>query len=486
MPSIIIREVETSRVPSAETTTNAVFIPGYATKGPRNIPVYCETVADFEKIFGEKPYEFESDQIYPEYIVNSDYTVKFSTAAKPNENFANEGDKEKSYIYAKELLNQGIPVWYVRVFKEIVGGSPVFNINFGNEDGKDYIEKDEQDQEPSEQAEGGEENPHVFNVIDIYDYLDRPKSEEGEYSTIWEMLLDKSEYVLKYISTGAYPVFEYNSNSIAKKLINTCASRGDCIALLDHTDNIERPLLANNTNSVYASVKSFVEEGLGDTDEDPFGYTAMFTPYATYECDTIRDDNNRRVKQVLPASFGYLYALALSVKNNENWLAVAGSQRGKLQNIVGLRQTITNAIAESYQSRAAVSINPITKINPYGYLIWGNRTLKDNAVAGELKATSFLNIRQLVSDVKRVVYVAAKKLTFEQVDDRLWVNFKAEITPLLDRMVAGSGLIDYKLERKHTDKKATVVAKITLYCIEAVEDWDITIELSDSDTTIAE
>ena len=53
-------------------------------------------------------------------------------------------------------------------------------------------------------------------------------------------------------------------------------------------------------------------------------------------------------------------------------------------------------------------------------------------------------------------------------------------------MKSGNGLNDYKIERLATDKKATVKAKITLYVVEAVEDWDITIELSDSTVLVSE
>lgn len=141
--------------------------------------------------------------------------------------------------------------------------------------------------------------------------------------------------------------------------------------------------------------------------EDAFTYAAMFTPYGVYSCSTVG-------KQVmLPASHGYLSALAASVQTNGNWMAAAGVQRGAVPNLVALSQNITNAIADSYQPRDGIAINAITNIKPYGLTIWGNRTLKNNAKKGDLTATSFLNIRQLTNDVKRTVWVAAKTLTFE-------------------------------------------------------------------------
>ena len=51
---------------------------------------------------------------------------------------------------------------------------------------------------------------------------------------------------------------------------------------------------------------------------------------------------------------------------------------------------------------------------------------------------------------------------------------------MLDQMVSGNGLSDYKIIRKTSSKRATIEAVIRLYAIEAVENFDITIELSDS------
>lgn len=83
-------------------------------------------------------------------------------------------------------------------------------------------------------------------------------------------------------------------------------------------------------------------------------------------------------------------------------------------------------------------------------------------------------------DVKKAVYIAAKKFMFEPISETLWLNFKSEIEPLLDKMKTGNGLTDYQVLRKATKEKATICAVIRLWAIEAVEKFDITIELSDS------
>ena len=256
--------------------------------------------------------------------------------------------------------------------------------------------------------------------------------------------------------------------------MNTIASeRGDCVAIIDHTNIPNRALIGDG--SVYNSIQ---------TNSNKFGeFATMFTPWANYS--VVRQGSDVPASQVMPASFGYLVSLAKSIRTNANWLAVAGVTRGRVPYINDLNTTnvLSNKIADEYQKRTGTSINAITNIKPYGLTIWGNRTLKNNIT--NLTATSFLNTRNMVSDIKKVVYTTARSLMFEQDSVVLWVNFKAGITPILDKMVSGQGLSGYKIIRGTTTEKAKVVANIKLYPMYAVEDFDITITISDDEVSIA-
>ena len=213
----------------------------------------------------------------------------------------------------------------------------------------------------------------------------------------------------------------------------------------------------------------------------------MITPWVNVTCNNIY---NNKSNMVAPGSFAYLSALAVSIKTNANWLAIAGVARGLVPNIIELHttQVLTNAIAESYQTEPAggvgISINPITRIRPYGYCIWGNRTLRYNKVSRVGFATGFLNLRNMVSDVKKTVYKAAQRLMFEQNNDILWINFKALITPLLDSMVSGYGLSGYKIIKNPTNDKTRLSAIIKLYPVYAVESFEVTVILSDEEVTV--
>lgn len=324
---------------------------------------------------------------------------------------------------------------------------------------------------------------YYYTVSHMYSALEEVYDISNEFG-----IVDRGNFSVKYLTSGGYPSFEYSSdpettNTLVNKMLAMAETRGDCVALIDHTDYIDRELNPNKEGSVYQAVtNATVWEGNGD-----FG--AMFTPWATYNrvtSDTLQSGDKGKSAFRAPASFAYLTSLADSIKTNANWLAIAGVTRGKVFNIGNMTNRIPNTIADAMQPREGMSINAITNIKPYGQTIWGNRTLKKNAE--NLVATSFLNVRNLVSDVKKVCYRTARALTFEQDTEILWVNFKSAISPTLDRMLSGYGIIGYKIVRDTTHpmatEKATVCARIILYPTYAVEDFYITVVLKDDEVTV--
>lgn len=322
-----------------------------------------------------------------------------------------------------------------------------------------------------------------FNINDFYDqlsgYSEIISSEAIYHESIFNKLSNRDEYNVKFITSGSYPVIDIpNTNStssntslsIITNMLVTAGNRGDAIALLDHSDEAVDLMFTNLKTTLTPRIVS------DTTGEDAKKYGAIFTPWGKYQLQTINEITS------FPASFAYLKCLAASTKTNANWYAISGVTRGQVPNLLGLNQKLSGALADQLQSREGISINPITNIRPYGYCIWGNRTLYKNV--DDLTASSFLNIRMLTNDVKKVVYSAAKKLTFELNSDILWLNFKSQIEPTLEEMRTGNGLSNYKIIKLASTKKSTITCKIRLYAIEAVEDWDITVELADSYTSI--
>lgn len=305
----------------------------------------------------------------------------------------------------------------------------------------------------------GKELPFVFNTDD-------------------DRLKDRGNFSIKYLTSGAYPTYEYDNNSISNAMLSLCESRGDCYALIEHTDNEFRTLNPALDASLYRTVAKDVS-----FNGDSASYGAMFTPWANYTITTMSDTAR------MPAGYAYLMSLAASIETNASWLAVAGAARGVVRNLAkdGMNTVISNGVADMMQERTKDrAVNAITNIQPYGYVIWGNRTLATNK--DDLTASNFLNVRNLMCDVKKTCYRVARRLTFEQNNDVLWVNFQAGIAPLLDRMVSGYGLTGYRIEKdlahEKASAKATLCAKILLYPVYPVEDFYITIQIEDDNITV--
>ena len=540
MPKITINERDLTRAGVNQLETNAVYIPGYAVMGPINEPTLCETLDEFKAIFGEKPYRFKNQQTFAksvshastDYVFEADdyersyiyayetlyrglpviYTrifnvanlAKFTAKKVVQENTLTLKAKQpgeygkniyyevtdngavaegKNHTYTIEVgrdedLNLGIPAVSAEIF------TFAFDQTLVNANVKYYdtLESKIVDFEWAGNIAINAVLPAVPTATNLA--LEAVSDSEFTVSDFYasiasdlENLKSKGTYpALKFITTGAYPSFETTTNLDAK-LLEVASARGDCVALIDHIPDSKRELTGDGSASDDSVIKVVKDKAYTNPE-----YGAMFTPAGIYA-------NQITQNVIMVASFGYVIAYAVSVQNNPTWLAAAGAQRGKVSNLVKelAKGKLTDAVIDVYQARnSKASINPITEIKPYGELVWGNRTLKDNQAEGGLTAQSFLNIRSLLCDLKKVIYTTCKGLTFEQNSDILWINFKAGIVPLLDQMVNGNGLRDYEIKRKKSDVKGQLKATIRLYAIEAVEDFDITIELSDAEVTTVE
>lgn len=441
MPNTIIREIDKTSPGTETTQQHAVFIPGFSSKQgvtPGTVKL-CRNIAELESEFGDQPYIFLADQDAT-YNNQSNVFAGFK-----------RGTPDISYLMAKDLISKGIYVYYDAVVVP---------------------------------AAAAEATNYVSDFV---------KALPAEF----EKLKDTEEFDIQYATTGGYPAFEFKADgTILKKLVTTVASRGDCVLLVDAINDAGRSISAETT--VYESFKTYVENNSvqitnDKRHEDGWTYAPMFYPGGKYNLINAYKDSDEKIisQATMPASFSYLVNFANALINYPEWYAIAGAARGKLTG-TGFISSVVDVpymTANNWQPKTSVAINPICRVNPYGKLIWGNRTGCDNSAnnssggdhgsEGGLIATSFLNVRVLSNMVKRLARKAANALMFEPNSDVLWINFKAQLIPTLDQMLSGEGLRRYELVREDTTEKATLKCKIILYPIEAVEFFDITVELAD-------
>ena len=571
-------------------STDIAFVPGFSALGtaPQNTPTLVTSVREFEKIFGSYPLVLTARDV--ESYSGYGFT---------------EGDYDRSYIYAKELLFQGMPV----IYSNIVSDNSYEGIKFSeksvmldpnktenykcltiisdpNKNGEikitsnsDYtgdidfkfginvnIEGTDTDTSASKIIDFriGGSNFEVKNckceVADTHKDLDivelsptqydvrsakavkdvkfafivtihvslakhesvdiiitQPKStisvldvfydkhSENHVNNQWaipstqnpveDTIADKSIYSVKYITSGGYPSVISSNNSasdvFAQDMIKAAAHRGDAVALIDYQlDSSERIFTVGDNKSTYSKIHA-----LFDNNSDG-SYGTMMSPWAMYNCSSTLGNGSNLIS--MPASFGYLMCVAKAIKSSPNWLAMAGVSRGLVPGIKSLLVpggVVSNFIAEEMQPKYGVdnhniSINTITNIRPYGLTLWGNRTLKPVSKDGTV-ALNFLNTRNMLSDIKKLLYTTAKSCMFEQNGDDLWIKFKGGIEPLLRRLKAGNGISDYQIVRGTTKyngdplTKGEVAAVIKVYPMYAVEFFELAVEINDEDVTVS-
>ena len=323
----------------------------------------------------------------------------------------------------------------------------------------------------------------------------------------FEILKDRNLYNPRFISFGDFQV----DNNVIENAIDCAYERKDTVVLIDHPEDVNSLSKASKYTGVVtdyvAKVRTYFEQFIDNDDAVKTSYASGTSPWVNVTINTIEIDTKGNKVTVskgidLGASYGYLFAFANGVKdkNNANWFPMAGSFRGVIPGINGVAYEYNSAEIEVLQGRSdtkevklddefdnvGIGINPIALINPYGYIVWGNRTMyvNNDTEPNRPNYRAFLNIRNLVISIAKQCYIARNKYAFEPNTDILWTNFKAMITPLLDKMQSGLGINGYKIVKVKTNAKARICARIEISPIEGVEDFSIEVQLNDSITVV--
>lgn len=263
------------------------------------------------------------------------------------------------------------------------------------------------------------------------------------------------------------------------------SGRGDCVALIELDENTytQNKLVRPEVHIVNAINEMASVLGSGGK------YAAITVPSVTYK---MSDDARFAGNKKFPGGFHYLACFKQSLNQGfAEWYAAAGYTRGVSSYVIDstsvkLGEIAINTLEPRYIKDQ--SADPVCACNVIAnfrgsYYLWGNRTcepLQSYAGGGDLIASHFLNIRQLCTTLKKQLYVACRRFTFDPNSDVLWINFCEAIKPTLERMKADQGVRDYQIVKIATDKKATLKAKVRIIPIEAVEDFILEVSLEDS------
>ena len=510
MPKIVVREFDKTTAVGAPYSNFTVVVPGFAkdsaTCFDENGIYECKNKDDFKDKVGftssinhivtpAAAPTFSSDWVSPHGISESEFDDLIQNGklffAVANESGKIGEYKDENYKYAQAKLEDKATEY---VFNEDVSGAPA----------TPFVELDDIGHDDIYASHYG--NQIAYELLKIgYTVLYKKITNLSDLSTdsFWKPLKDKTMYDFRYVMSGLLS----GNREIYQKMLDVTAfnpetkefddvdplavGRGDCIALFDIDEEVYK---GRDQESAINAVVDFAENYIPKSK-----YAAVFAPSVKYKTGSLSDINSFGGNQWFPASFHYLACAARSSESFNEWYANAGYARG-ISNYsietVGIK--FGEAAVNMFQKRAAVikdvngeketvlsiSINPIINLRG-AYYLWGNRTAyelgdPESETDGDLKASHFLNIRQLCSTIKKQVYVTCRQSTFDPNSDALWVKFCNSIKPMLEKMKADQGIADYKILKVKNSRKAFLSAIIRIVPIEAVEDFEISVYLEDS------
>ena len=501
MPKYKITDIDNTGVVQSTTLSNTVYMPGPSCYKKDGKVVALEPKL-FKNTSALKSYNFESDSDAIYFDVNS-----------------------LSYKLMVHLLDLGLYVLYEGVVENEDGSCPAIDWDRLQDKGMYDIRF---------LTMGGYFVSQAGEVIcaqkrgDCTALLAHPSELEGTYKLIEEQPSDwasawstkyKGEVAIKkeeYIGLSTYTPFIANvyytkvENSTYYELVVTKPSDWEEDYWIEakyyskenkfesYTSDSAPTFVTNSfylpTSSQVTKVREYFESfKSGDT-----SYSSAFTPNFRTALESLGGSANNHVS--IPMTFGYLFAYANSIKSNPEGYAIAGGTRGLIPELSELEYYYTNAESEMLQGRAisnevdlddeednvGCAINTAMYVRPFGDIIWGNRTFKNNDAILKTTATSFLNVRNFVNAIKKKLYDTARKYTFEQNSEVLWINFQSEITPMLEELKANNCILGYVFKKVATNAKARLKAKLTIVPIEGVEDFELEVELTNSISTSEE
>lgn len=535
MSKIIIREYDNTKAVGPEYKNFSVVVPGkvaadktadYAKYADENGVFECSSVTDFEDVIGCVAGDYEVR------VAIAPTLTKFPSAAEGTEGPIGKTVNATEYYqtYRGELYFAGDEVEAIGYLKANLSTTedpdlhqlivaPVTDDGYNKDTIYYRIKKGDEGADAVEKPQNG--NQIAYELIKLgYTVLFKAYTNvtELDQESFWTPLKDKANYDFRYIITGGYfsataaaqiakvAAFK-NKPASGDDYLDSAdkyakAGRGDCLALID-VDEEDADIKDQTTQAgILTGIQSYTNK-ITDNGADVLTkeckilvpqviFDYVNPKYASLAAQTT-------TTTTLPASFYYLACANKAFTEYNEWYAVAGYQRGICDlKVAGTTLTLGDAAVNVLQPRKASKIgssltnnfihavNPVIKVRK-AYYLWGNRTAAplldaDTTVGSgaDLKASHFTNIRQLCITLKKQLYVACRKFTFDPNSDILWVNFCNVIRPTLEKMKADQGITDYKFIKVKNKRKALLTAKIRIVPIEAVEDFDISIYLEDS------
>ena len=246
------------------------------------------------------------------------------------------------------------------------------------------------------------------------------------------------------------------STTAQDHMIATCENRADALAIIDLAGDYT-PASEGLSNQTEADRKGDVDTTITNLEARALNtsYAAAYYPFVQ-----VRDRANGRNLWV-PPSVVALGTLSSAQAKSDVWFAPAGFTRGGLSEgaagipVTGVKQRLRSRDRDNLY---AANINPIAQFPAEGIVVFGQKTMQVTP-----SALDRINVRRLLILIKRQVSFIASRLLFEQNVQATWDRFTGQVSPFLDGIVAGQGLMDYRIILDETTTTPDLVDRNIMY-----------------------
>jgi phage tail sheath protein FI len=204
--------------------------------------------------------------------------------------------------------------------------------------------------------------------------------------------------------------------------LSMCESRGDALYLIDPPSGL-----------TYEGVTDWINGANTYTDHTAFNSSFGACYWAwQYIYDAINDENVLVPPSVLAAP-----SIARSEKLSKPWFAPAGLTRGLVKNGLSTEHDPDESEVDYLYEN---NINCIINHETAGLTLWGQKTLWRSDTA-----LNRINVRRLVTYIKRIVKKTCQFLLYEPNDATTWTQFDDLLDPVFRSLVNNRGLYDYDI-----------------------------------------
>jgi phage tail sheath protein FI len=246
------------------------------------------------------------------------------------------------------------------------------------------------------------------------------------------------------------------NTSVHQKMVATCETRGDSIAIVDIQGDYDS---AFESTAPESSRKPDVQEAadyVKSTLSLNSSYGCAFFPWVM-----ITDPNSGN-KIWVPPSVPAIGTFGSTKRFSEVWFAPAGFTRGGLSsnNAGGLPvvQVSRKLTSKERDILYTANINPIASFPSEGIVVFGQKTLQSTP-----SALDRINVRRLMNYVKKEISRIASTILFDPNVQATWNVFLGEVRPFLQDVQARLGITEFKVVLDETTTTPELIDRNILY-----------------------